>query len=91
MAIKRSLSRDYRTGYRTLILNSPPLFAKATEYCGGWSWHISRALDTPDERGNNWSFLASGSYDQEVGRKPPLAVVERYLRAQLRQVRKEAA
>ena len=59
--------KDSRTGYTRDDWRQPPLYARVEQdSIRSYNWRVTRNLESPNARGENWETLASGDSDNRA-------------------------
>ena len=62
--------KDYHTGYTRDDWKQPPLYATVLQAgIRVFSWHVSRNLENPNIRGENWMTVAHGNSEDRATAK----------------------
>ena len=59
--------KDYRTGYTRDDWKQPPLYAIVEQDgLSSYRWRVTRNLEAPNARGENWETIAKGDTDNRA-------------------------
>jgi len=62
--------KHYQTGYTRDDWKQPPLYATVEQTSiSNYSWHVTRNLESPNARGENWQTVASGNSEDRATAK----------------------